>query len=406
MTSSGYTTLFLDMNSYFASVEQQLRPELRGRPVAIAPVNTDYTCCIAASYEAKAYGVKTGSGVGEAKKLCPGLRVVLARPEIYVRVHHKIVEAVETCLPVESVDSIDEMTCRLTGSQRAPEAALALARRVKRAIRERAGECLRCSVGLATNRVLAKLATNMQKPDGLVAIAREELPEKLYGLEVTDLPGIGTRMGARLRCCGAGTMRELCALSEQQMADIWQSVVGRRWWHWLRGEDVPLAPTRRQSVGHQHVLPPELRNGEAARAVLVRLLHKAAARMRDMGYCAGQLTVRVEHRHGVAWVRKAPLGGTQDTLMIVRVFAGLWPSRPARMPYAVGVTLHDLEPEERATQSMLPIDQARARLGRAMDSLNARYGFHTIYPLSMHDARDSAPMRIPFSSIPKLDLAE
>src|SRR5271163_5284545 len=110
--------LFLDLNSYFASVEQELRPELRGRPVAVVPLFADSTCCIAASYEAKAFGVRTGTTVGDAKTLCKGIELIEARHEVYVEYHHKIIHAVETCVPVTAVMSIDEMACRLIGRER------------------------------------------------------------------------------------------------------------------------------------------------------------------------------------------------------------------------------------------------------------------------------------------------
>ena len=120
--------LFVDMNSYFASVEQDTRPELRGRPVAIVPMMADTTCCLAASYEAKAFGVKTGTIVADAKRLCPGLVLVEARHELYVQYHHRIVEAVESCLPVTAVLSVDEMACRLMGRERPLLAAMELGR--------------------------------------------------------------------------------------------------------------------------------------------------------------------------------------------------------------------------------------------------------------------------------------
>lgn len=115
---SALNWLFVDLNSYFASVEQEVRPELRGHPVGIVPMMADTTCCIAASYEAKAHGVKTGTIVADAKRMCPGLVLVEARHEIYVDFHHRIVEAVESCLPVTAVLSIDEMACRLMGRER------------------------------------------------------------------------------------------------------------------------------------------------------------------------------------------------------------------------------------------------------------------------------------------------
>jgi nucleotidyltransferase/DNA polymerase involved in DNA repair len=124
--------LFVDLNSYFASVEQEVRPELRGRPVAVVPMMADTTVCIAASYEAKAFGVKTGTLVADAKHLCPDIVLVEGRHEIYTDYHHRVVEAVESCLPVTSVQSIDEMACRLMGRERPLRAAFDLGLRVKK----------------------------------------------------------------------------------------------------------------------------------------------------------------------------------------------------------------------------------------------------------------------------------
>ena len=170
------TILFVDLNAYFASVEQQVRPELRGRPIAVAPVIADTTCCIASSYEARPFGIKTGTPVGEAKKLCPELIVVHARPKLYVEYHHKILEAADTVLPVEEVESVDEFRCRLIGTERNRPEAVRLALAMKKAIRHRVGNFLRCSIGIAPNRLLAKVGTNLQKPDGLVVIESGELP--------------------------------------------------------------------------------------------------------------------------------------------------------------------------------------------------------------------------------------
>ena len=171
--------LFVDLNSYFASVEQEVRPELRGRPVGVVPMMADTTCCIAASYEAKAFGVRTGTIVADAKRLCPDIVLIEARHEIYVDYHLRIVEAVESCLPVTAVLSIDEMACRLMGRERPLLAAMNLARKVKARILEQVGPMLSSSVGLATNRYLAKVASDMEKPNGLVALPVDLLPEAL-----------------------------------------------------------------------------------------------------------------------------------------------------------------------------------------------------------------------------------
>ncbi|HTV49399.1 MAG TPA: DNA polymerase, partial [Phycisphaerae bacterium] len=138
------SVLFVDMNAFFASVEQQYRPELRGKPIAVAPVVTDTSCCIAASYQAKRFGVKTGTSIRDARRLCPDIQIVEASPKLYIQTHQRIVEAVESCLHVDQIVSIDEMSCRLLANERPPEIAVAIARRIKAAIRQHAGEYLTC----------------------------------------------------------------------------------------------------------------------------------------------------------------------------------------------------------------------------------------------------------------------
>src|SRR5271170_3638417 len=229
--------LFVDLNSYFASVEQQVRPELRGRPVGVVPMMADTTVCIAASYEAKAFGVRTGTVVADAKRMCPEIVLVEGRHEIYTEYHHRVVEAVESCVPVTAVCSIDEMACRLIGRERPLPAALDLGMRVKRTIHERVGECLRSSVGLATNRYLAKIASDMEKPDGLLALPLDILAEALHQLTLRDLPGIGARTEKRLNEKGIRTMDDLLALDREHAGEMWGSVWGERLFHWLAGED-------------------------------------------------------------------------------------------------------------------------------------------------------------------------
>ena len=199
-------SLLVDFNSYFASVEQQVEPRLRGRPVGVVPMMADTTVCIAASIEAKTFGVKTGTKVGDAKRLCPGIELVIARHSLYIDFHHRAVAAVDTVVPVRQVLSIDEMDCELSGRWREPERALGLARKVKETLRARVGECLRTSIGIGPNVFIAKTASDMMKPDGLVLIEKRELPQRLYGLGVRDLSGIGRQMEKRLAGHGIRTV--------------------------------------------------------------------------------------------------------------------------------------------------------------------------------------------------------
>lgn len=171
--------LFLDLNSYFASVEQQLNPALRGRPILVAPVDSDTTVAIAASIEAKKFGIKTGTPVWEAKRLCRDLVVTPARHDKYVEFHDAIVAEIWNHIPVTKVCSIDEVACRLLDNENSEAAAAALAHRIKEGIRANVGQCMTSSVGIAPNRLLAKLASDMMKPDGLVILTADTLPQRL-----------------------------------------------------------------------------------------------------------------------------------------------------------------------------------------------------------------------------------
>ena len=416
--------IFVDLNSFFASCEQQDRPELRNRPVAVVPLMVDTTSCLAASYEAKAYGVKTGTMVGEARRMCPGIEFVEARHELYVEYHHRIVEAVESCLPVTAVLSIDEMACRLMGCERELVEALRLGQRVKQAIQEKAGETLRCSVGLAPNRWLAKIASDMEKPDGLVALPQDLLRDALLGLELRDLPGIGARTEKRLRAQGIGSMAELMAQSREQMHGLWGSVWGERLWHWLRGEDFDLEDGgHAQSMGHQHVLGPELRTVEKAWAVALKLLHKAAMRMRKEGLWASRVSVsvgfvgtapmRASSPFGPArseiWHREAAIAECQDSTTLIEVLRRLWVTMPRdkahAQPFFVAVTLGGLVSDAEHSLTLFEDEDGsrqRRKLARAMDVVNGKYGLATLAPATMMTALKAAPTRIAFRSIPEI----
>src|ERR1700742_512383 len=169
--------------------------------------------------------------------------------------HNKIVDAVESCIPVASVMSIDEMACNLMGREQPLVAALDLAKRVKETIRNEVGSTLRCSVGLAPNRYLAKIASDMEKPDGLVALTQDILEPALKGLVLRDLPGVGARMERHLHQRGIRTMEQLLALDREHMSDVWGGVGGEKLWYWLRGEDFNDAKLEHQkSMSHSHML--------------------------------------------------------------------------------------------------------------------------------------------------------
>lgn len=399
-------------------------PSLRGRPVAVVPVVADTTCCIAASYEAKAYGVKTGTQVGEAKRMCPGIELVEGRHELYVEYHNRIVEAVESVVPVSSVMSIDEMACRLMGREQPLLAAMELAQRVKTKIRDTVGSTLRCSIGLAPNRYLSKVASDMEKPDGLVALTPDILEAALMQLTPRDLPGIGPRMEARLHQKGIRTMRQLWALNREQMNELWGGIGGEKLWHWLRGEDFEDAELEHaKSIGNSHVLAPELRTLDGAYAVVSKLLHKTAMRLRTANLWAANLRLSVkfavpkdastrQHNSGIpqlGWSQSTPLVECQDNQTLTEGLKKLWAAMPKgakhAKPFYVGVTLCNLVPDHLHTLNLfagLDTEVRRTNLAKTMDSINKKHGTTMLFYASMLPAGTAAPTRIAFTSIPDL----
>jgi DNA polymerase IV len=416
--------LFLDMNSYFASVEQEVQPHLRGKPTAVVTVDADSTVCIAASYEAKAFGVSTGTALGEARKKCPGLNVVVARHEIYVDYHDKIKAAVEqNCLHVSKIISIDEMECRLRGRDMQLANAQELARQVKQAIRS-VGKTLRCSVGLAPNRFLAKIASNMEKPDGLVTITQSQLPQILFKLKPRDLPGIGHNMEKRLLNQGITTMEQLCQLDMDQMTQLWGGVLGTRFWLKLRGSDFDEREQHKSSISHQHVLPPNLRTRDQACAVGKKLLHKAAVRLRQAKLWTSAMAIFVLfskdqdakeddqngywlHHGRPMWEASLRFPSCQDTMTLVNVFQEAWKGCPKRRPVMISVALVDLIPEDMRNMTLFDDMYGGGkvdRLAQVMDSVNAKFGSTTLYLGGIHHVKEAAPPRIAFKSIPDMKL--
>ncbi|MGJ8652878.1 MAG: DNA polymerase Y family protein [Opitutaceae bacterium] len=406
--------LFIDFDSFFASVEQQFRPELRGKPVGIVPsLGVETTCCIAASYEAKAYGVKTGTGVREARYLCPGITFIQGNHTRYVQTHEKIHKLIHEVIYVDAVLSIDEMYGRLPPRWQAPEIAQSKALEIKASLRQNIGPHIGASIGIAPNRFLAKLASKLEKPDGLVLIDFEDIPEALLRMPLSEVTGIGRRIEQRLRTARVLTMDDLYRSSRRKLHRIWGSIEGDRMWYALRGIELPPVETHRGTVGHSHVMPPRLRTHAGAHSVLHRMLQKACRRLRAMDYFASQLEVQVNFGFDLCWRAQAHCFATQDTLILGERLNQLWTKHPndAPDPTKVAVTLTQLTHGSSHTPSLFPEENhpRRIALQQVMDNINKRYGGRTLYYAPAMEAQrcpEAAPMRIAFTHIPDLELED
>jgi DNA polymerase-4 len=368
---SGLERLYVDFDSFFASAEQHLQPRLRGRPVGVIPIASEHTGLIAVSREAKALGIKRGTFVRDARRLCPGLILVTARHELYVDLHRAIIAAIETVLPVKAVCSIDEMVCALLPSEQAE--AVALARRVKAAITSEIGPTLTCSVGLGPNELLAKIAAEMEKPDGLVALHPDSLPGPLLSLSLSDVPGIAKGNAARLARAGIVDMAALWRMQPKELRRLWGSVEGERLWMGLHGYAVERPETQRRMFGHGRVLPADWRHLSGAYVCARVLLAKAASRMRRAGFSARALALWLTDRHSAGWYAEERFQPTWDDPSLLASLAGLFRHAERELPRgpsrSVHVTLHDLVPLNDIEEDLFG-DTREAQVRRRLESLS------------------------------------
>lgn len=407
--------LFIDMNAFFASVEQQDNPQLRNTPIAVIPVPSDHTSVIAPSYEARAFGIKTGMKVHEARSLCPHVTFVLSRPERYLEVHRHIVDILarhfNTLIPL----SVDEVACVLERSDRTQSEAERLARIIKDDFRRELGDNLTCSIGIAPNIFLAKVASDLKKPDGLTFFG-EDYPDRLKSLKLQDLPNIGPRREKQLRSVGIDSVADLWNASPKAIHLAFNNVSGEKWPAMLRGslsEDyqqgragTPQALTRSQ------VLAPTDRTAAGARRVAMQLANTILSELRSMRRGARamelvasdaiDLRLRVRRQE---MFRAYPSATLTEWGRELGQMADFLCSQQRRYQW-VRVAAFEILPltDERG---LFDADPRKARaVGAAMDKINARFGPHAIQSaaeLGPRERRRVIPFGAPKRSPPEND---
>lgn len=382
-TAERLETLYLDFDGFFASVMQQAIPRLRGRPVGVIPFDTEAVTSmtvIACSREAKRHGVKNVMCVPEARQLCPDLVLVPQRPDLFRRAHLALMNEIECEIPIDAVMSIDELTCTLdTAASMDPRG---LARRIKQRLRHNLGQYITCSIGFAANRLLAKIACKVNKPDGVTIWPPGDMPGPLFDQPLSAISGVGPRMEKRLARRGIVTMAGLWNTQPRQLRAIWGNVHGERMWYALHGYVLQAEPVRRSLYGHGRVLPPEWRDLEKARGCSRLLLVKAARRMRRDGFYARRLFLWI-NGYDDGWGGECALASVHDDHACLAGLETLWVRARASLPpsYKIircGVTLYDLTPDNARQTGLFEQDDAERRkwerLTAAMDELNLSHG--------------------------------
>ncbi|MGI9311967.1 MAG: DNA polymerase Y family protein [Alphaproteobacteria bacterium] len=380
---SRFRTLYIDMDSFFASIEQQLDSTLRNKPVAIAALENDFGCVVAASYEAKAYGVKTGTRVRDAKILCPGIHFRPSRHRLYSKFNKYISYLLDDIAELESIRSIDEFQIYLGRDYSSLSRALLLSTRIKSMIYEQVGEEISLSIGIAANPLLAKIASKINKPDGLQWLCEENMPSRIKNLYLEDLPGISKGIKRRLLGAKVYSVEDLYYMDPRHARLVWRSVEGERFVRSLRGENIPINKSNRGSYGNSKVLSPENRSPRNAYLVGRWLIEKSAERLRRYNYCASRLDIFLRLDNFGSCQDSVTFLYSQDTLFFLKQFKILWtrlsPVIESQRIKFVGVRLSGLiNIQDRSGEFLTNLypgeKNISERLSSSVDNLNLRYG--------------------------------
>lgn len=395
--------MHIDLNSCFATVEQQARPMLRGKPVAIVNRRTEHTMIITASYEAKALGITLGMSVKEARRLAPNLVALESDPAKYRFVYHKLMAIMQDYSAHVRMKSIDEGVIDFTDATESMRGRdlVAIGHEIKQRLRDEVGCAMRCNVGISTNRFLAKMAASLHKPDGLDVIDAQNLRQVMSTLKLTDLTGIADRNKHRLNAVGIYTPLEfLDAPATTLHSMVFKSIDGEHWHQRLRGWEVDKRDFPLKSAGRQYVL-------EGYRlpyfTVLKRLHHlceDVGAKIRSQGLVARGIVVYARtYDHGswhAKYMASVPFYSDQAIYNHARrLFEGA--PEGIRM---ISVTCYELSSAKSDAQLSLFGDElARERdVTKAVDEINQRYGTRVIHSADTLGTDNFVKQKIPFGS--------
>lgn len=405
INDSPSTVMHIDLNSCFATIEQQANPLLRGRPVAVAAYTTANGCILAPSIEAKALGIKVGMRVREGKLLCPDLIVLPPDPQKYRFVNRRLLGLFRTYTPHVEVKSIDEMNLDFGQGLDHQRGLHKIGRAIKVAIRQNIGDWLTVSVGIAPNRYLAKLAASLHKPDGLDEIGAHNLRAVLSTMALTDLFGIKERNRTRLVQAGIHTPLDMLDASPQTLLSAFGGITGYYWHLRLRGWEIDDADIRRGSIGHSYALQNQRADPDEIARLISKLSEKVGMRMRRAGYSARGVMLSILYRDGAYWhkrtVSSTPLFASAD---IYRRAMQLYGQAPTGRPiHTLTVSCFELSKGLHQQLSFLADEQKKRRLTQAIDAINQRWGDFTIIPARMIGMEGIILDRIAFGSVKDLD---
>ncbi len=387
--------LHVDMNSYFASVEQAANPYYRGKPIAVGGgVGGKTTIVAAASYEAKARGVKTAMPAWEAKKICPELIIVAGDMDKYIYTSAEIIKLLRTYTPLVEVFSIDEAFLDVTDTAihfKPAPGEISIAKDIKRHIHEKFK--ITCSIGVGPNKLLAKLAGELKKPDGLTVLTRETFLERVKDLPVSEFCGIGRKIEQHLWALGVRTIGQLNAYPREKLVKRFGPAYGEQLYLMGQGQDrSPVDPQCNvepaKSMGHGYTMPKYTSDLDEVKSYLLRLSEQVGRRLREHHYKGRVVHLTLGSGNFEFWGKQkkcedylddgADIYAQAERLLRIGVESGLGKERGFRF---VGVSVSDLLHQLDQISLLPEREQAKSALA-AMDQINNRYGENTVQRLA------------------------
>lgn len=401
--------MHIDLNSAFATAEQQAHPSLRGRPIGVTNRLSPFCCIIACSYEAKALGIKVGMRYDEAKAICPDFIMLQSDPPKYHYVYKKLAGIMKSYSPNIMMKSIDEGIIDFHGTRGAinDRSLEEIGNEIKGRLRDEVGSWMRCNVGIAPNRFLAKLAASLHKPDGLDRIDHHNLREVYANLKLTDLPGIAEHYEARLNANNIFTPLEfLDASADSLRRFVFHSVVGEYWHRRLRGHEVDDASTKLGLIGRQFVMD----KSSSDEAVILPRLHylcqTTGMKLRYNNVDARGVLVWADFQSGESfYMRKMFKSSFYTDQEVYRRALLLFNQRPGHMIITrLGVSCYKLTPSTRSQVSLLEQVNKEEWLTAAVDEINERYGGFTVSYGTAHEGKKMVKQKIPFGGTKYFEL--
>ena len=368
------TVLHADLDAFYASVEQRDDPSLRGRPVIVGA-----GVVLAASYEAKSFGVRTAMGGTQARRLCPQAVVVEPRMSAYAEASKAVFEVFDRTTPLVEGLSIDEAFLDVRGLQRVSGSPFEIATRLRSEVRERVG--LPISVGVARTKFLAKVASGVAKPDGLVLVPPDAELDFLHPLQVERLWGVGRVTAQKLHDCGIATVGQVARLGEPVLVSLLGPALGRHLWALAHNRDPRPVEVgrRRRSIGSQRALGRSPKTPGSVDAVVLALVDHVTRRMRAAGRVGRTVVLRLRFDDFTRATRSHTLAqGTAHTPTILAsvraLHASALPMIERRGLTLVGVAVGNLDSDD-AVQLALPLDRrSGGALDAALDQVRDRFG--------------------------------